>query len=66
VDGAVRFHDFGNLPFSEEIKTFHHEKVHQRKTMERDPSIFSLLEKDLSRIWKNEYVRWPLDGTYVV
>jgi methylaspartate mutase epsilon subunit len=66
VDGAVRFHDFGNLPFSEEIKTFHHEKVHRRKTMERDPSIFSLLEKDLSRIWKNEYVRWPLDGTYVV
>jgi methylaspartate mutase epsilon subunit len=65
VDGAVRFYDFGNLPFSEEIKSFHHEKVHRRKTMERDPSIFSLLEKDLSRIWKNEYLRWPLDGTYV-
>lgn len=65
VEGAVRFHDFGNLPFSESVKDFHHQKVHKRKTMERDPSIFSLLEKDLSRIWKNEYQRWPLDGHYV-
>ena len=65
VDGAVRFYEFGNLPFSESIKAFHHEKVHKRKAMERDSSIFSLLEKDLSRIWKNEYVRWPLDGIYV-
>ncbi|GAA0555700.1 methylaspartate mutase subunit E [Chitinophaga japonensis] len=65
TDGAVRFYDFGNLPFSESVKDFHQEKVHKRKTMERDPSIFSLLEKDLSRIWKNEYQRWPLDGHYV-
>jgi methylaspartate mutase epsilon subunit len=65
VDGAVRFYDCGNLPFSDEIKDFHQEKVHRRKTMERDPSIFSLLEKDLSRIWKNDYLRWPLDGIYV-
>jgi methylaspartate mutase epsilon subunit len=65
VNGAVRFHDFGNLPFDEQIKDFHREKVHQRKTSERDPSIFSLLEKDLSRIWQNDYKRWPLDGTYV-
>jgi methylaspartate mutase epsilon subunit len=65
VDGAVRFNHFGNLPFDTEIKELHQEKVHVRKCMERDSSIFSLLEKDLSRIWKNEYKQWPLDGTYV-
>lgn len=65
IDGAVRFYDFGNLPFDEKIKDFHREKVLVRKNMERDPSIFSLLEKDLSRIWQNDYKCWPLDNTYV-
>jgi methylaspartate mutase epsilon subunit len=65
IDGAVRFYDFGNLPFDDEVKNFHREKVHIRKTMERDSSIFSLLEKDLSRIWQNDYKCWPLDGIYV-
>jgi len=65
VDGAIRFLDFGNLPFDEKIKSFHYEKTLIRKNMERDPSLFSLLEKDLSRIWQNDYKQWPLDGTYV-
>jgi len=66
VEGAVRFNHFGNLPFSTEVKELHQEKVHIRQYMERDSSTFSLLEKDLSRIWKNEYKQWPLDGNYVV
>jgi methylaspartate mutase epsilon subunit len=66
IDGAIRFLDFGNLPFSERVKTVHYEKTLIRKNMERDPSLFSLLEKDLSRIWKNDYKQWPLDATYVV
>ncbi|MBL0743082.1 methylaspartate mutase subunit E [Chryseolinea lacunae] len=65
VDGAIRFYDFGSLPFDEATRTFHREKVMVRKNMERESSIFSLLEKDLSRIWKNDYKRWPLDGIYV-
>jgi methylaspartate mutase epsilon subunit len=65
VNGAVRFYDFGNLPFDSSIRDFHEGHVTVRKNMERDPSLFSLLEKDLSRIWKNEYARWPLDGQYV-
>lgn len=65
IDGAVRFLAFGNLPFDDKIKDFHREKVHVRKTMERDPSLFSLLEKDLSRIWHNDYKCWPLDNVYV-
>lgn len=65
VNGAVRFYDFGNMPFDEKTKEFHNEKVVIRKSMERDSSIFSLLEKDLSRIWKSDYKTWPLDDTYV-
>jgi methylaspartate mutase epsilon subunit len=65
INGAIRFLEFGNLPFSQEIKDFHFERIGVRKMMERDPSIFSLLEKDLSRIWKNDYASWPLDNNYV-
>jgi methylaspartate mutase epsilon subunit len=65
VDGAVRYHHFGRLPFTNEIKEFHNEKVQIRKKLERDSGLFSLLEKDLSRIWKNDYKSWPLDGCYV-
>jgi len=65
INGAIRFYNCGNLPFDEGIKNYHQEKVHIRKTLERDQSIFSLLEKDLSRIWRNDYVQWPLDGNYV-
>ena len=65
VDGAVRFLDFGNLPLDGRTKDFHMQKVNARKDLERDASVFSLLEKDLSRIWKNDYKQWPLDGIYV-
>ncbi|MFT7033727.1 MAG: methylaspartate mutase epsilon subunit [Cyclobacteriaceae bacterium] len=65
VNGAVRFYDFGNLPFKEEIKEFHKEKIFIRQNKERDSSVFSLLEKDLNRIWQNDYLKWPLDGHYV-
>ena len=64
--GAVRFAEFGALPFSASLKEFHQEKLEERKMLERDPKIFSLLEKDLSRIWKNDYQKWPLDDHYVV
>jgi methylaspartate mutase epsilon subunit len=65
VGGAIRFLDFGNLPFDEKTKSFHYEKTLIRKNMERDSSLFSLLEKDLSRIWQNDYKQWPLDDMYV-
>jgi methylaspartate mutase epsilon subunit len=66
VNGAVRFLNFGNLPFDEEVKAFHYEKVNLRMNTERDSMAFSLLEKDLSRIWKNDYKHWPLDNSYIV
>jgi methylaspartate mutase epsilon subunit len=66
TDGAVRFSDFGHLPFDEKVREFHQDKIHVRETMERSGSAFALLEKDLSRIWKNDFRAWPLDGHYVI
>lgn len=65
ISGAVRFIDFGNLPLDTEVKDFHLEKVGLRKMMERDSNLFSLLEKDLSRISMGDYEGWPLDRNYV-
>jgi methylaspartate mutase epsilon subunit len=65
VSGAIRFTDFGNLPFSPAVKEFHEEKVLIRKNAERKYNTFALLEEDLSRIWKNDYRSWPLDDNYI-
>ena len=65
IDGAIRFYEFSNLPFDSATKEFHQNKISLRETLERESSVFNLLEKDLSRIWKNDYVQWPLDGVYV-
>lgn len=65
VSGAIRFTDFGNLPFSAAVKEFHEEKVLIRKNAERKYNTFALLEEDLSRIWKNDYRSWPLDDNYI-
>ncbi|HEU4766027.1 MAG TPA: methylaspartate mutase subunit E, partial [Pyrinomonadaceae bacterium] len=64
-NGAVRFAAFANLPLSDEVKDFHFRRIEERKKRERDSNLFSLLEKDLSRIWKNDYQSWPLDQTYI-
>jgi methylaspartate mutase epsilon subunit len=63
--GAVRFAEFGNLPFTSYLKDWHRERIEERKSLERDPRLFSLLEKDLTRIWANDYRAWPLDNLYV-
>ncbi|UCH98542.1 MAG: hypothetical protein JSV88_17295 [Candidatus Aminicenantes bacterium] len=64
-DGAIRFVTPEGLPFDEDVIDFHKEKIHQRMTRQRAFKIFEILEKDLTRIWKNDYPRWPLDGHYV-
>ena len=63
--GAIRYADCGQLPFNSFLKDFHQARREERMTLERDPKLFSLLEKDLSRIWKNDYRAWPLDNHYV-
>ncbi len=57
--GAVRLLDFGNLPFGEEIKEVHREKIAQRGKAEgRDPS-FQMVIDDIYAIGKGMLVGKP-------
>ncbi len=64
-DGAIRFVNPELLPFENRVIDFHKEQIHRRKTAERACRTFEILEKDMTRIWKNDYKQWPLDGHYV-
>lgn len=57
--GAVRMLDFGNLPFNEEIKEFHRERIAKRGRDEgRDPS-FQMVIDDIYAIGKGMLVGRP-------
>ncbi|SHN88058.1 methylaspartate mutase subunit E [Desulfitobacterium chlororespirans] len=57
--GAVRVLDFGNLPFSEEIKEFHRERIARRGRDEgREPS-FQMVIDDIYAIGKGMLVGRP-------
>lgn len=64
-DGAIRFVNPERLPFKEDIIDFHKEKIHQRMGRERKHKVYEILGNDLTRIWKNDFTRWPLDGHYI-
>jgi methylaspartate mutase epsilon subunit len=64
-DGAIRFVNPEVLPFNEDVIDFHKEKIHHRMNRERVSKIHEILGKDLTRIWKSDFIRWPLDGHYV-
>lgn len=64
-DGAVRFVNPELLPFDDQIIEYHKEKIHRRMVMERRTKSSELIEQDLTRVWKGDFVRWPLDGLYV-
>jgi len=64
-DGAIRFVNPELLPFDEDIVNFHKEKIHQRMIKQRVNKIYEMLESDLTRIWKNDFIFWPLDGHYI-
>ncbi|OPX98542.1 MAG: Methylaspartate mutase E chain [Syntrophorhabdus sp. PtaB.Bin006] len=64
-NGAVRFSNPERLCLSEPLVEFHKTKVQERMTAERASRIYELLEKDLTRVWKNDFALWPLDGHYV-
>lgn len=65
-DGAIRFVNPEILPFSNEIIDHHREKIQVRMTKQRLTKVHQILENDLTRIWKNDFDDWPLDGHYVV
>ncbi|MCK4259310.1 MAG: methylaspartate mutase subunit E [Halanaerobiales bacterium] len=57
--GAVRFLDTGNLPFGNEIKEFHKEKMAERgKAEEREPS-FQMVIDDIYSVSKGKLVGRP-------
>ncbi len=64
-DGAIRFINPEILPFENDIIDYHKEQIHKRMVAERTTKIFEILEKDLTRIWKNDFLHWPLNGHYV-
>lgn len=64
-DGAIRFVNPEIMPFDNQICDFHNEKIQERKVLERATKVYELLEKDLTRIWKNDFRQWPLDESYL-
>lgn len=60
IDGAIRFTKCDHFPFPEWIKEKHQQDLYQRMLYEGDHKIYSLIEKDVTRIGKCDYKRWPL------
>lgn len=56
LSGAVRFFNFGNLPFDSEIKEFHKKKLEERSKSERRPVTFQMITDDIYAISKGQLV----------
>ncbi len=63
IDGALRLLTAGNLPFSADIKNFHREKLSERRRAEglNEQEDYRLVEKDLLRVTRGQFDRWPFD-----
>jgi methylaspartate mutase epsilon subunit len=57
--GAVRLLDFGNLPFTREIKEFHRQKIEERAKAERRTAGFQMVTDDIYAISKGMLVGRP-------
>ncbi len=55
-DGAVRFFEFGNLPFTQDIKDVHIAKVHQRALAEGRDVSFQMIMDDIYAVGKGRLV----------
>ncbi|MBR4879051.1 MAG: methylaspartate mutase subunit E [Clostridia bacterium] len=58
-EGAVRFLEFGNLPFDEEIKAFHQQKMKERSVFEKRPANFNMVIDDIYAISAGKLVGRP-------
>jgi len=58
-EGAVRFFDFGNLPFDEEVKTFHKERLEERARFEKRDVSFQMVLDDIYAISKGRLIGRP-------
>tara|TARA_Y100001970_G_scaffold168897_1_gene206535 strand:+ start:12539 stop:14464 length:1926 start_codon:yes stop_codon:yes gene_type:complete len=66
INGAIRYVHFGALPFNDLIKSFHINKIDKRKIIQRENSLYKMLEEDLQRIAMNDFKQWPLDNNYIL
>lgn len=58
-NGAIRFLDFGNLPFDAELKSFHREKLEERAKKERREVSFQMVIDDIYAVSKGHLVGRP-------
>jgi len=58
-NGAIRFLDFGNLPFDAELKAFHREKLEERAKTERREVSFQMVIDDIYAVSKGHLVGRP-------
>ncbi len=58
-DGAVRYLDFGDLPFTEEIKEFHQSKLEERGSFEEREASFQMVIDDIYAIGKGMLIGRP-------
>lgn len=68
LDGAVRFLRTGSLRFDAEVLEFHEQKIEERRRAEGlngNNQDYLLVETDVLRIPRDQYVAWPLDATEI-
>jgi len=58
-NGAIRFLNTGNIPFSQEIKDFHRKKIEERAQMEKREPGFRMVIDDIYAISKGRLVGKP-------
>ncbi len=58
-NGAVRFLDFGNLPFDDDIKSFHIKRMEERAAYEKRSASFQMVIDDIYAISKGRLVGRP-------
>jgi methylaspartate mutase epsilon subunit len=66
-DGAVRFLSCGNLQLGRELQEFHRNKMDERRHAEAllsEEQNYLLVERDVLRIPRGLYERWPLLGSW--
>lgn len=64
LNGAVRFASIGGLPFRRELRELHRDRIQDRLRAEGLTSAmqsYLLVERDVLRIPRGHYERWPLD-----
>lgn len=57
AQGALRYFDFGNMPFDEEIKSYHREKIADREKARKEKANVNMLIEDIYAISQGYLVK---------